>query len=236
MNKLNIFKRIKRKIHGISSKELLTELRNGGAEIGEKVIVFDLMRTIIDPTRPYLLKIGSYTKITGGCVILTHDYSLSVLRRVYGDWIGEGAVTEIGDNCFIGMNSIILMGSRIGNNVIVGAGSVVHGEIPDNVVVAGNPAKVICTLDEHYRKRKEKTIEECKSCAKRFYEINGEMPNPRDLSAFKFLFTPREQKIVEEYGHVFTCNGDEPAEVEKAFYNSVPYLENFENLIEDIKK
>lgn len=49
----------------------------------------------------------------------------------------------IGDNCFIGMNSIILKGTTLGNNVVVGAGSVVHGTYPDNCIIAGNPAKVI---------------------------------------------------------------------------------------------
>ena len=49
----------------------------------------------------------------------------------------------IGNDCFIGMNSIILKGTTLGNNVIVGAGSVVHGHFPDNVIIAGNPAKIV---------------------------------------------------------------------------------------------
>lgn len=48
------------------------------------------------------------------------------------------------------------MGTQLGNNVIVGAGSVVHGKFPDNVVIAGNPAKIICTLEEHYNNRKKR--------------------------------------------------------------------------------
>ena len=60
--------------------------------------------------------------------------------------------TTIGNNVFVGMRSIILMGVEIGDNVIVGAGSVVAGKIPSNCVCAGNPAKVICTLDQHKEK------------------------------------------------------------------------------------
>ena len=59
----------------------------------------------------------------------------------------------IGDDCFIGMNSIILKGTTLGNNVIVGAGSVVHGKFPDNVIIAGNPAKIVKHLspdESHY--------------------------------------------------------------------------------------
>ncbi|MBR3757496.1 MAG: acyltransferase [Bacteroidaceae bacterium] len=50
---------------------------------------------------------------------------------------------KIGDGCFIGANSIILKGTTLGRNVVVGAGSVVHGEFPDNVIIAGNPAKIV---------------------------------------------------------------------------------------------
>ena len=134
----------------------IKRLKNGGGEIGKNIAWFSDDITI-DESRPYLLHIGDYCKITKGCIILTHDYSLSVMRRVYGEWIGEGKETYIGDNCFIGMNSIILMGAHIGNNCIVGAGSVVHGSFPDNVVIAGNPARVICTLQEHYEKRSKAT-------------------------------------------------------------------------------
>lgn len=53
----------------------------------------------------------------------------------------------IGEDVFIGCNCIITKGSTIGKNSVVGAGSVVHGNIPENVVVAGNPAKVIKSID-----------------------------------------------------------------------------------------
>lgn len=50
---------------------------------------------------------------------------------------------EIGENVFVGCNCLILKGSKIGNNSVIGAGSVLSGEIPANSIVAGNPAKVI---------------------------------------------------------------------------------------------
>ena len=53
------------------------------------------------------------------------------------------APVSIGNNVFIGMNAIILKGTTIGDNCVVGAGSVVHGTFEDNCVIAGNPAKVI---------------------------------------------------------------------------------------------
>ena len=53
----------------------------------------------------------------------------------------------IGKNCFIGCNSIILKGVTIGDNCTIGAGSVVTKSIPANTIAAGNPAKVIKTID-----------------------------------------------------------------------------------------
>jgi maltose O-acetyltransferase len=50
---------------------------------------------------------------------------------------------HIGDNCWIGGNTIVLPGITIGNNVTIGAGSVVTKDIPDNVLAFGNPCKII---------------------------------------------------------------------------------------------
>ena len=64
--------------------------------------------------------------------------------------------TTIGNNVFIGMGAIDQAGSHIGNNVIIGAGANVNGVIPDNSVVLGNPAKVVCSIDEYVNKNKER--------------------------------------------------------------------------------
>jgi maltose O-acetyltransferase len=53
----------------------------------------------------------------------------------------------IGENVWIGLNSIILKGTTIGNNSIIAAGSVVKGNIPENVIVQGNPARVIKEIE-----------------------------------------------------------------------------------------
>ncbi len=206
-------------------------LASKGVDIGKGVIIYEPSSVTIDSSRPWLLKIGEYTKITHGAVILTHDYSLSTLRRTYGLWIGEGQLTSIGNNCFIGANSIVLMGSRIGNNVIVGAGSVVRGQIPDNVVIAGNPAKVICSLDEHYSSRLKKTKNEAIECAQRYFRVYGKLPNPKDLEGFKFLFAPRSDEAIKQYGLSFQCNGDEPDEVREAFFASSPIWKDFDEFL-----
>ena len=68
----------------------------------------------------------------------------------------QSGCIEVKNNVFIGSNTIILPNVRIGNNVMVGAGSVVTKDVPDNSVVAGNPARVIESFDEYLGKRNKK--------------------------------------------------------------------------------
>jgi carbonic anhydrase/acetyltransferase-like protein (isoleucine patch superfamily) len=95
---------------------------------------------------PWLISIGDRVTVTAGVQFITHDGSTWLLRDDKGRRHRYGTI-EIGNDVFIGTNSIILPGVRIGNRVIVGAGSVVNRSIPDNCVVAGIPARFIGTFD-----------------------------------------------------------------------------------------
>ena len=122
-------------------------LRKKGATIGEHV---KLLSSLIDPNTACLIEIGNYVTITNATVY-AHDASTKIFLGYT-----KIAKTKIGNCVFIGAGSIILPGVSIGNNVIVGAGSIVRNNIPDNSVVIGNPAKVICTLDEYIARNKER--------------------------------------------------------------------------------
>lgn len=89
-----------------------------------------------DKTYPAGIHIGPETYIAFDAAILSHDTT----RRMYKH-------TRIGQRCFIGARSIILPGVTIGDNCVVGSGSVVTKDVPPNSVVAGNPARVIKTND-----------------------------------------------------------------------------------------
>ena len=137
----------------------IAHLRAGGAEIGERVRIFDPKTTIIDVTRPFMLRIGDDVQITSGVTILTHGYDWSVLKGLYGEVFGSCGEVEIGNNCFIGMHTTILKGVHIGNNCIIGANSLVNKDIPDGYVAAGNPAKPIMTVEEYYKKSKKHSFQ-----------------------------------------------------------------------------
>ena len=197
-------------------------LESQGIKVGKGTIFYGPETMQIDRSRPYLLTIGEYCKITSGVTILTHDYSRSVLRRAYGEVIGEGRRTTIGNNVFIGMNSIVLMGTHIGDNVIVGAGSVVSGIIPNNVVIAGNPAKVIRTLDEHYQIKKQRMLGDAVECVKTYYHTFNRYPSMDEIGAFWPLFLPRNREAVSSSNINWHLNGDEPEEIMDDFLKSDP--------------
>lgn len=94
---------------------------------------------ILDKLNPRGIHIGNNCLIAAGTVILSHDHC----KRVEGEPLL--ADTYIGNNCFVGIRSFILPGIKIGNEVIIGAMSVVTRDIPSNCIVAGNPAKIIRT-------------------------------------------------------------------------------------------
>lgn len=104
----------------------------------------------IDPEFYWLISIGRSSTLTNGVTILAHDGSTSN----QGGYNKIGRVS-IGENTFIGTKSIILPGIKIGDNVILGAGSVVTKNIPNGSVAAGNPAIVIGSTAEYYRKHNE---------------------------------------------------------------------------------
>lgn len=105
---------------------------------------------ILDPDHCWLIEIGDNVTIAPRVHILCHDAS----TKIYLGYT-KIANVKIGNNVFIGAESVILPGVKIGNNVIVGANSTVTHSIPDNSVVAGTPAKVICSTKAYINKERE---------------------------------------------------------------------------------
>lgn len=217
----------------VDSNSYIKYLKNKGVKIGKGTFIFDPRNTTIDIQRPFLLEIGEYCKITKGVTILTHDYSRSVLRYKYGEILGEAKKVIIGNNVFLGINSIILMGTQIGDNVIVGAGSVVSGKIPNDVVIAGNPAKIIMTLDEYYDKRKKSYINEAKMYAQELYNKTGRIPKIEMFQGFFPIFSERNIEYLEKNNLRIKLSGDDFEDIKEKFLQSTPVYENFEAFLKD---
>jgi maltose O-acetyltransferase len=123
-------------------------LRAQGVRIGKNCVIF--YPSYIDGRLPYLLEIGDDVVISLYVTIFTHDAASAWA----GDLVKVGRV-RIHDHVFIGANSTIMCNVTIGPHSIVGAGSVVSRDVPPNSVVAGNPAKVVCSMDQFMAKHRE---------------------------------------------------------------------------------
>lgn len=137
------------------------QARHAGVKMGEA----NFIASRFWDTEPYLIEVGSHCQITGGARLFTHG-GAGAARRLYPQFDTFGKVT-LGDYVYLGNNSLVMPGVTIGDNVLVAAGSVVTKSIPSNVVVGGNPAKIICSLDEYITRNMK-------------YNTNSKGMNPRE--------------------------------------------------------
>lgn len=200
-------------------------LTKGGAKIGNGTFFYGPKLHPVDETALPYVEIGENCRITSGVTILAHDYSYAVLRPIYHCMLCKAGVTRIGDNVFIGVHSIVTMGVKIGNNVIIGAGSVVTKDIPSNVVAAGNPAKVICTLDDYYKKCKERFEEFAKITYMREKQFLGRELQEDEMGWYAALWN---SKIKYDIVSRMRVDGDSPEEVYRDVMNYPSEYRSFE--------
>ena len=108
-------------------------------------------------TEPWLISIGDNVHITGGCKFINHDGGTLIFR----DRVPDLEITKpivVGNNVYIGEDTMILMGVHIGDNVVIGARSVVTKDIPNDSVAVGVPARVIKKTEEYFEKLQRESI------------------------------------------------------------------------------
>lgn len=136
-----------KKIITNTSNETLTinYCKEQGMKVGENV--WGLINCTIDTSACWLIEIGNNVVFAPQIYLLVHDTST---KKICGKTrIGK---IKIGNDVFVGARSFIMPNVEIGDNSIIGANSVVTKNIPPNVVAAGNPAKVLCSLEEYKNK------------------------------------------------------------------------------------
>ncbi len=174
------FSRISRLYYLSNSERYVNHLRKCGVLIGSNN-TFHPKSTSIDLTRPSLITIGSNCYMNNNFTLLTHDWVSHVFLYSGRDLINSSGKVTIGDNVSFGINVTILKGVKIGNNVFIGAGSIVTKDIPSNCIAVGAPCKPIMTLDEYYLKRKQASLAEAQEYALSIKERYGRNPRVEDF-------------------------------------------------------
>lgn len=180
----------------VASVDYIRYLRNKGIEIGDDVEIFNPKNTIIDEQYPWTIKIGNHVRITDGVIILTHDFSWSVIKNYQhrpGEVLGASGKVVIGDNVFIGMNAIITRNVMIGNDVIIGVGSVVTSDCESGYVYGGVPARKIMPLNIFIEKREKQQLQEARELALTYLEKFGKFPPQEVFSEYFLLFMTVEK-------------------------------------------
>lgn len=143
---------IKRFLYKLRGDFTTEELQGRGLRVGKN---FSRQRNvIIDSSHCWLITIGDNVTMAPRVFILAHDSS--TYNHLGYTRIGR---VDIGNNVFIGADTVVLPGVSIGDNSVIGANSTVTKNIPANVVAAGNPARVICSLDVFIDRNKKRMSE-----------------------------------------------------------------------------
>lgn len=108
-------------------------------------------------TEPRLITLGNNVHITDGVQFVTHDGGTLILRKYVPD-LEITKPISVGNDVYIGMHSIILPGSIIEDNCIIGAGSLVTGHLKTGYVYAGVPTKPIKTIEEYMKKLQSESL------------------------------------------------------------------------------
>ena len=133
----------------------IRKLRRKGVKIGNNCYILTNFKTSFS-SEPYLIEIGDNVLISAHCFLCPHDGATWVVNNLKHTKVDKIGAIKIGNNVYVGYGTTIFGNVTIGDNVIIGANSVVTKDVPDNSVVAGTPAKVICSLEEYIKKNSDK--------------------------------------------------------------------------------
>lgn len=188
MSLINLVKRFVFGYKG-TSDSYIKHLRKKGVRIGENTIFWSPRKIVIDEGHPYMIQIGDNVNITGNCTILAHDYSSQVGAVLRGKEIyGNVRPVKISNNVFVGFGSIILAGTIIEENVIIGAGSIVSGRVEKDSVYVGNPAKRIMSIDDYLKKLSKRQLQDAVNIYKNYKMVFNSVPSEKIFGHYANVF------------------------------------------------
>lgn len=156
MNKVvSILKKIGRKFFD-RNEAFNQSLRAKGAKVGKNVQIVDRKKFLYEPWYADLIELGDEVVLAAGVRLVNHDSSYA---NVVGDLPVKYGKVIIGKKTYVGVNSVILPGVEIGENCLIGAGSIVNKSIPPNSVAVGNPVRIISSIEEGLLKYKSRLNE-----------------------------------------------------------------------------
>lgn|SRR5699024_9296472 len=199
------------------SDSYIEYLKNLGVKIGKGVEIYRPFNTTIDIQNPHMLRIGNNVQMTGPVTILTHDYSWSIIKSVYGEILGNQQETVIGDN------------------VIIGANAVVSGNVDSNSVYAGNPARKIMSLEEFKNKRVKRQLDEAVKYVLSYEKRFGKYPEESKLDEYFFLFKQNSHDLIPEFERKMNLMGNYDMSL-KALENNSSLFNNYNEFIEYCRK
>lgn len=136
-----------------SQETIQRTLRRMGVQIGERCRIY----TANFGSEPYLIRIGNHVCISNDVSFVNHGLNWPFQDKY--ESLTTFAPIVIHDNCQIGLRATILPGVTIGPNSIVGACAVVTKDVPPDTIVAGNPARVVGTMEEYEEKLRARHID-----------------------------------------------------------------------------
>ena len=174
------------------ARSYIRQMNRLGADIDESLSMATPESVFLDDTSPWMLTIGKNVCLAAGVKVLTHDASWLVLKGVDGAVRGHMAPTRIGSNVFVGMNSVILCGVSICDNVIIGVNSVVDSSIREPGIYSGVPARRVAGLEQYRTLREAMQPREAFAIAKEYHRRFGEKPPQEIFHEYFWLFAPRD--------------------------------------------
>lgn len=179
-----------------SPRRYISFLRSKGVKVGDDLWVTPKVKTIsIDTTRPSLVEIGNKVRLNQNLTILTHDGGFYVLKNKYGEFIASSGRVKIGNNVYFGRNCTVFKGVTIGDDCIIGFGSIVTKDIPAGSIAVGAPAKVVGSVEDYYKKRKEESVAQALDYAVSIEERFGRRPQIEEFREEFPLFLKGDELV-----------------------------------------